>query len=88
MLIKLKKLLGINAKIIVGVDLLKSHKIIENAYNDPEKYTEQFNLNILNRINNDFDANFNTEMFEHYAYFNDQRNRVEMHLKSKRITMS
>ena len=84
LLIKLKKLLGINAKMIVGVDLLKSHKIIENAYNDPEKYTEQFNLNILNRINNDFDANFNTEMFEHYAYFNDQRNRVEMHLKSKK----
>ena len=23
-------------------------------------------------------------MFEHYAYFNDQRNRVEMHLKSKK----
>ena len=22
-------------------------------------------------------------MFEHYAYFNDQRDRVEMHLKSK-----
>ena len=83
LLIKLKKLLGLNSKMIVGVDLLKSQKIIENAYNDPEKYTEQFNLNILNRINNDFDANFNTEMFEHFAYFNDQRNRVEMHLRSK-----
>ena len=32
LLIKLKKLLGINAKMIVGVDLLKSHKIIENLY--------------------------------------------------------
>ena len=80
---KLKNLLGINSKLIVGVDLLKSEKIIENAYNDPEKYTEKFNLNILKRINKDFRANFNTDNFEHHAFFNDQFSRVEMHLKSK-----
>jgi dimethylhistidine N-methyltransferase len=84
LLIKLKNLLGSKSKFIVGVDLLKPVKIIENAYNDPEKYTEQFNLNILKRINKDFNANFNTDMFEHYAFFNDRSSRVEMHLKSKK----
>ncbi len=69
---------------LVGVDLLKGRAILNRAYNDPQGYTAQFNLNLLERLNREMDADFDLEAFAHRAFFNEGLRRVEMHLVSLR----
>ena len=49
----------------------------------PLGVTAEFNLNILNVLNKKLAADFDTKKFEHAAHFNDDLNRIEMHLISK-----
>lgn len=74
------KLLGDNALLIIGVDLVKDSKILNAAYNDAAGVTEAFNLNLLKRIDRELGANFNPACFEHHAFFNREKGRIEMHL--------
>jgi dimethylhistidine N-methyltransferase len=75
-------ILGRNAMFVVGVDLVKDSKILQRAYNDAAGVTAQFNLNLLARINRELGAKFNLESFEHHAFYNRERSRIEMHLAS------
>jgi len=56
--------------LMVGIDLRKNPKIILSAYNDAKGVTKKFNLNLLKRINNELDANFDLEKFDHYPIYN------------------
>ncbi|MDC3091553.1 L-histidine N(alpha)-methyltransferase [Rickettsiales bacterium] len=76
-------ILGENNFLVIGVDLRKNKKIMEDAYNDSQGVTAKFNINILERINIEHDAFFDTKKFEHNAFFNKKENRIEMHLVSK-----
>jgi dimethylhistidine N-methyltransferase len=76
------KSLGPGARLIVGVDLIKAPEILNAAYNDAAGVTEAFNLNLLKRVNRELGANFRLECFEHHAFYNRERNRIEMHLAS------
>jgi L-histidine Nalpha-methyltransferase len=69
--------------LLIGFDLQKKKNILEAAYNDVEGITAKFNLNILERINNELNGEFDLENFEHLAYYNQVKNRIEMHLISK-----
>ncbi len=69
---------------LLGVDLLKPLHILHNAYNDSQNITSDFNKNILNVINDIIDSDFNINDFEHKAFFNEQKSRIEMHLVAKR----
>ncbi len=80
---RISKLIGKNGGLIIGVDLKKDKEIIEKAYNDSKGITAQFNLNILDHINNETGAKFETDNFEHLAFYNDEEGRIEMHLLSK-----
>ena len=55
--------------LLIGMDLLKNPKQILAAYNDHNGYTRNFNLNLLQRINEELGSNFNIENFEHYATY-------------------
>lgn len=68
---------------LIGFDLVKDVEVLNAAYDDAAGITAQFNLNILERINNELGGNFDTHKFEHKAYFNSDESRVEMHLVSK-----
>lgn len=68
--------------LLLGVDLIKSPIRLHQAYNDQRGITAQFNLNLLQRINRELGANFDVDNFEHYAFFNPQESRIEMHLVS------
>jgi uncharacterized SAM-dependent methyltransferase len=74
--------LGAGAVFVVGVDLAKAPDILYRAYNDAEGVTAKFNLNLLARINRELGANFDLEAFEHHAFYNAERGRIEMHLAS------
>jgi dimethylhistidine N-methyltransferase len=78
------QILGAGAVLIVGVDLEKSPDILYRAYNDAEGVTAKFNLNLLARINRELGANFDLAAFEHHAFYNTERHRIEMHLASIR----
>ena len=75
---------GQGGGLLVGVDLKKDPGVLHRAYNDSQGVTAAFNLNLLERINRELEADFQTEWFEHYAFYNPQEGRVEMHLVSTR----
>ena len=78
------KILGRGSTIIVGVDLIKSADVLNAAYNDAQGVTAQFNLNLLTRINRELGGTFHLSTFEHHAFYNRERHRIEMHLASLR----
>jgi dimethylhistidine N-methyltransferase len=75
-------ILGPGATFIVGVDLVKDTVVLQRAYNDSQGVTAKFNLNLLARINRELGAKLNLACFEHHAFFNRERSRIEMHLAS------
>lgn len=78
------KILGPEATLIVGTDLEKDRRILNAAYNDSAGVTQAFNFNLLVRINRELDGNFDLESFEHHAFYNNERHRIEMHLASNK----
>jgi dimethylhistidine N-methyltransferase len=75
-------LLGRGALLIIGVDLVKDPAILNAAYNDAAGVTAAFNLNLLERINRELDGEFKLDNFRHRAFYNREKQRVEMHLVS------
>ena len=69
--------------LLVGFDLQKDESVLNAAYNDKAGITAKFNLNLLTRINMELGGNFKLEKFEHYAFYNHEQHRMEMHLISK-----
>ncbi len=67
---------------LIGLDLVKDKKTLESAYNDSLGVTSAFNLNVLTRINDELDADFDLENFEHIATYNQAKQRIEMYVKS------
>ena len=68
--------------LLLGMDMVKDLDVLERAYNDERGITAEFNINILNVINNLVGTNFKSEEFEHLAFYNKENERIEMHLKA------
>ena len=68
----------------MGVDLHKDPAVLERAYNDSAGVTAAFNLNVLNSLNRLLDADFDSDAFSHRAFYDERRQRIEMHLVSER----
>ena len=83
MLVKFKKNLKSENYLVIGVDLKKDKSILERAYNDSEGITAKFNKNIFSSLNSKFGSNFNENNFEHNAFFNSEKSRIEMHLVNR-----
>ncbi len=68
--------------LLIGVDLEKDPVILEAAYNDEEGVTAAFNKNLLVRLNRELGADFDLGLLQHKAFYNTEKNRIEMHLVS------
>jgi len=79
----ISRLLVPGGGMLIGVDLKKGRDTLEAAYNDAKGVTAQFNLNMLLRLNRELNADFQIDNFEHLAFYNEEKGRIEMHLKSK-----
>ena len=79
---EMKVMVGEDGGLLIGVDLQKRSELLNAAYNDKKGYTAQFNENLLVRINRELNANFNLDQFFHHAFYNEEKNRIEMHLVS------
>ena len=69
--------------LLLGTDLVKPVDQLLTAYDDPAGVTAAFNLNLLARINRELDADFDLRQFEHVARYLEDRQRIEMHLRSR-----
>jgi L-histidine Nalpha-methyltransferase len=69
--------------LLLGVDLVKDEPTLLAAYDDPERVTAAFNLNVLRRLNRDLESNFDLDAFIHRARWNPVASRIEMHLESR-----
>ena len=67
---------------LIGLDLIKDVPTLESAYNDSQGATARFNLNVLSRINDELDADFDLDNFAHHCIYNNVHQRIEMYLKS------
>lgn len=83
LLVRISSILGPEGGLLVGIDLQKDPAVIHAAYNDQQGVTAKFNLNILQRINNELDANFDLDQFSHLAEYNETLGRVEIWIVSE-----
>ena len=66
---ELREKMNKNDLLLMGFDLKKDPHLIVKAYDDPSGVTAAFNLNLLNRINKELNANFQIDQFQHYASY-------------------
>jgi dimethylhistidine N-methyltransferase len=76
------RILGPGGEMLIGVDLKKDPEILDAAYNDRAGITAAFNLNLLERINRELDADLDIDRFEHVAFYNEAEGRVEIYIRS------
>lgn len=69
---------------LVGVDLVKDRARLEAAYNDAQGVTAEFNVNILRVMNARMGADFEPAAFDHVAFYDAERNWIEMRLRARR----
>ena len=66
--------------LLIGVDLPKEPAILRAAYNDAAGVTAQFNLNLLERLNREADADFDLSLWRHQAIWDAAQSHIEMRL--------
>jgi L-histidine N-alpha-methyltransferase len=70
--------------LLLGTDLVKDPAVLEAAYDDSAGVTAAFNRNVLRVINRELDADFDVDAFEHVAFFDREREWIEMRLRAER----
>ena len=70
--------------LLLGTDLVKDPAVLEAAYDDSAGVTAEFNRNVLRVINRELDADFDIDAFEHVAFFDREREWIEMRLRAER----
>src|SRR5690625_5538623 len=68
--------------ILVGMDLKKHPRLIQNAYDDRAGITRDFNLNLLRRFNREMGANFELDRFDFYSLYDPLSCEVRSYLVS------
>jgi len=79
----IRKTIGHNGMLLIGVDTKKPVEILNAAYNDAAGVTAEFNLNLLHRIQSELDSELNVDNFDHHAFYNSDKGRIEMYLVSQ-----
>jgi L-histidine Nalpha-methyltransferase len=75
--------LGPDGSLLLGVDLVKDPRVIEAAYDDAAGVTAEFNRNVLHVLNRELGADFEVEAFDHVAFYDVEREWIEMRLRAR-----
>jgi len=78
------RVLGRKGRFLLGLDLIKPRETLERAYDDSRGVTSDFNKNVLAVVNRRLQGNFRPADFRHLAFFNEEKKRIEMHLRARR----
>jgi L-histidine N-alpha-methyltransferase len=81
-----RAVLGPKDRFLVGLDLVKDTALLEAAYNDSAGVTARFNLNALRVLNGRFGTDFDVDAFEHVAFYDREREWIEMRVRALRST--
>ena len=76
--------------LLLGFDLVKDERVLHAAYNDARGVTAEFNRNVLRVVSRELDGDFDEHAFDHLAFYDAGRQRIEMHLvarSSQRVTL-
>ncbi|MGY1663542.1 L-histidine N(alpha)-methyltransferase [Geodermatophilus sp. SYSU D00705] len=68
---------------LLGTDLVKDRQRLLRAYDDAAGVTAEFNRNVLAVLNRELGASFDPAAFEHVALWDEQREWIEMRLRSR-----
>jgi len=82
-LMSIQELMNDDDLFFIGFDQKKDPQTILNAYNDSAGITERFNKNLLARINNELDANFDLDKFLHWEVYDPETGTAKSYLVSK-----
>ena len=66
---RLRERLNPGDLVVTGIDLMKDPEVILAAYNDKAGVTKAFNINLLQRINDELDADFDLTNFAHFPTY-------------------
>lgn len=78
-------------KLLLGIDIIKPASIVLPAYDDKQKITARFNLNLLNRINKELGANFDIDSFKHQPEYTMEEGIAKSFLvsnKNQQVTIT
>ena len=70
--------------LLIGVDLVKAHEVLVQAYDDALGVTAAFNLNLLHHVNALLESDFVIGDWQHVSLFDPVASRIEMHLQARR----
>ncbi len=79
---RIGSLLGSADTLLLGTDLVKDTARLEAAYNDAAGVTARFNKNVLSVLNRELGADFDLDRFEHFAFYDAERERIDIRLRS------
>ena len=68
--------------VLIGLDLKKCPETILAAYNDKAGITKRFNLNLLERINRELNADFDISQFRHFPVYDEPSGACKSYLVS------
>lgn len=68
--------------LLIGMDLRKNPRVIQKAYDDPHGITRAFNMNLLQRINRELEADILCDQFDFYCDYNPANGEVNSYLVS------
>ncbi len=95
---QLQELMSDKDGLFMGFDQKKDPMTIQDAYSDKTGVTQEFNRNLLHRINKEMDADFNVELFDHWESYNPETGTAksfliatqgcEVHLKNLDLKIS
>ena len=80
----IKEGMNFGDQLFMGFDQKKNPQTILDAYNDQEGITAAFNKNVLHRINNELDANFDVDQFLHWEVYDPETGTAKSYLVSKK----
>jgi dimethylhistidine N-methyltransferase len=77
---KLKDVMAPGDFVFMGFDQKKNPLTIQNAYSDSQGVTQEFNRNLLHRINKEMQADFPVDKFEHWEAYNPETGTAKSYL--------
>jgi L-histidine Nalpha-methyltransferase len=78
------RLMTADDRFLLGLDLVKAPAVLHAAYNDVQGVTAAFNKNVLRAVSRELGGDIDPSTFQHLAFYDPERERIEMHLVSTR----
>jgi dimethylhistidine N-methyltransferase len=88
---QLNRAMNTNDQLLIGFDLKKDPGVVLKAYNDPHGYTAAFNINLLQRINDELGADFELNSFIHQESYDYLTGTAKSHMisqKQQKVTIA